>query len=250
MKYLHRVPLTHAKNFRDLGGYPTADGKVTKWGTLFRSDQLSYLTLDEWETLQERGIRTLIDLRSNSESSAEPIRAAYPVEYHLIPLMKAVDEESDNASSQFIRSMKLDYPEILFGNLPGMVEILDVILDSLSSGNGNIVFFCAAGKDRAGITAALLLYLCGVSREDIIADYMVSANYDGWTDLDSITASLPPDVAAMLPDDEELLNLYGSEPETMSSLLDLFDSKDIRKRLEDNGFSEEKQSRLVTLMTE
>ncbi len=254
-KNFRRIPLENASNFRDLGGYPTENGKVTKWGILYRSNALSDLTSEDWEILQDLGVSTLIDLRSSSELEEAPIVSDYSVNYHSISLMKALDEtsddSSDDASSEYLQSMTLDYTDILFNNIPGMVEVLDVILDNLSSENGSTVFFCTAGKDRAGITAALLLYLCGVSREDIIADYMVSGNYNGWADIDSIRASMSPEMLEMLPDDDDaLLNLYGSEPKTISALLDSFESEDIRECLAENGFGEEKQAELVALMTE
>ena len=40
-----------------------------------------------------------------------------------------------------------------------------------------VLFHCTAGKDRTGVVAALLLWLAGVSEEDILADYIVSGPY-------------------------------------------------------------------------
>ncbi len=253
-KNLRRIPLENASNFRDLGGYPTEDGKVTKWGILYRSDKLSNLTDEEWDVLNNLGVETIIDLRGDSESEADPITPNYTVDYEAISLMNSFedpDDSTDAAESQFAQSMQTDYTSTLFGNLPGMVEILDVILEKLSSGEGSVVFLCSAGKDRTGITAALLLYLCGVSREDIVADYMVSSNYNGGVDIDRVMSAMPEDMLSLLPEDEtELMKVLGSEPETITELLDAFESEDIRECLAENGFGEEKQAELVALMTE
>ena len=61
------VPLSGAFNFRDLGGYPTADGRVTRWGTLFRSDTLHELTVADVDLLRSLGLATIIDLRTSRE---------------------------------------------------------------------------------------------------------------------------------------------------------------------------------------
>ena len=39
-----RLGMSGTPNFRDFGGYPTADGGRVKWGYLYRSGQLSALT--------------------------------------------------------------------------------------------------------------------------------------------------------------------------------------------------------------
>ena len=61
------VPLEGAANFRDLGGYRTADGRSVRWGTLFRSDALSELTPGDVKTVQGLGLRLVCDFRSDPE---------------------------------------------------------------------------------------------------------------------------------------------------------------------------------------
>ncbi len=251
---LRRIPLENAHNFRDLGGYPASDGKVTRWGILFRSDNLSNLSENDWETLKRLNIKLIIDLRSSSERSGSPIEAPSPIDYEPVSLMKEIDtmgSASDAASitSQFMKSMVLDYSRSLFGNITGMVKILGLISDELATGKGSVVFLCSAGKDRTGMTAALLLYLCGVSREDIIADYMVSSTYNA-NGINKIIASMLPDMAKMMPSPDKMQDLLSSKPETIEALLDSFEEKDIRKCLAENGFDEEKQAALVRLITE
>jgi len=58
------VPLETAHNFRDLGGYPTSDGRTTRWGVAYRSDALYSLNQADWARLQARNVRHVIDLRS------------------------------------------------------------------------------------------------------------------------------------------------------------------------------------------
>ncbi len=254
---LRRIPLEHLHNMRDLGGYPTTDGLGTKWDLLYRSDSPASLTPDEWNALKDLKITQLIDLRSESEQQSSPITPGYPVDFHAISLMKELDTGAAAASQmpmvtqamqQFMGSMDLDYTKSLFGNLSGAVEILDLILDNVKSG-GSTLFFCSAGKDRTGIVAALVLHLCDVAREDIIADYMVSSTYNE-KGINQLLSSIPAQWAAMLPDKSVLSKYLDSAPETMASLLDSFEKQDIRATLADNGFGPDKQAELKSLMTE
>ena len=61
------LPLVGAYNFRDMGGYPTTDGRVTRWGRLFRSDTLHALTESDLRGLREIGLKCVIDLRTARE---------------------------------------------------------------------------------------------------------------------------------------------------------------------------------------
>ncbi len=261
MMYQRRIALEHLHNLRDLGGYPAKDGTVTKWHRLYRSDNPSFLTDEEWKVLQNLGVSLLIDLRSEQEKAKSPVVPGYPLEIQAVSLMKELDDldgsspqdqQSDDdpnaAADHIMKSMELDYTKTLFGNLTGAVQILDLILKNLKSG-GSTMFFCSAGKDRTGITAAMVLYLCGVAREDIIADYQVSATYNE-KGINRLIESVPESLISILPDKETLRKNLGSEPKTMADLLDSFESRDIRTSLSENGFGPEKQQELAGLMTE
>src|SRR5277367_5117220 len=71
---LRMIPLQGGRNFRDLGGYTTVDGRRIRWGRVFRSGAISYLTDRDHEYLKPLGIRTVCDLRSPRERQREPIR--------------------------------------------------------------------------------------------------------------------------------------------------------------------------------
>ena len=66
------LPLEGGRNFRDLGGYETVDGKTVKWGRLYRSGVLTHLTGDDYDYLREREISTIVDFRSTGERAGEP----------------------------------------------------------------------------------------------------------------------------------------------------------------------------------
>ena len=57
-------------NARDLGGLPTGDARVTRWGAVVRSDHLDELTPEGWRAVKAYGIRTVVDLRNDDERTA------------------------------------------------------------------------------------------------------------------------------------------------------------------------------------
>ena len=95
------LPLVGAYNFRDLGGYPTVDGRVTRWGTLYRSDTLHELTPADLEVLRGLGLASVIDLRTASEveqTGRGPL-AAEPIRYlHLSVMQEGMSQGEDPRS--------------------------------------------------------------------------------------------------------------------------------------------------------
>ena len=86
------LPLVGACNFRDLGGYPTVDGRFTRWGKLFRSDTLHELTEEDLELLRQIGLTSIIDLRTKTElerTGRGPL-AEEPIAYRSTPVTRIV----------------------------------------------------------------------------------------------------------------------------------------------------------------
>lgn len=247
---LKRIPLQGAHNFRDLGGYPTADGRCTRWGLLYRSDALSALSRADWTLLLRRGIKTVIDLRSLPEAQAAPLSPPEGVQALHFSLMQELDGAlpgPGTGEKRVLDSMLLDYKNMLFGSLPCCAGILRAIAGRLDA--GSVVFMCSAGKDRTGIIAAVLLYLCGVPREDIVADYMVSSTYNA-NGFNRKLSSIPQSIRALIPDPAMLQSCLASQPETISTLLDELDRRDFRTLLEGAGFSLKQQELLTAALTE
>jgi protein-tyrosine phosphatase len=168
-----RLRLAGAHNFRDLGGLPTADGRRTRAGLLFRSDALFALTDDDVEALRGLGISTVVDLRAPSEIDRDghgPF-VAPPVRYvnHILfgdPAFLTSDDlerwDSDVGGG---------YLDGLEATREAAIAVLDLMVqpDSLP-----LVFHCNAGKDRTGVVAAIVLGCVGVTREAIVTDYLVT----------------------------------------------------------------------------
>ena len=168
--------LSGAVNFRDLGGYPAAGGRRVRWGRVFRSDAL-LLDDTDLEDLAHLGLRTVYDLRSGEERENFPNRLPEGLNVVEIPLINrsegeeapVIDDTDDGEA--FLAQL---YLHVLDRSAETFASILSGIADE---DNLHVVFHCAAGKDRTGMVAALLLAVLGVSDEDIVADYELTSRY-------------------------------------------------------------------------
>jgi protein-tyrosine phosphatase len=156
-------------NFRDLGGHATPDGPV-RHGRVFRSDSLAHVNADDLEHLvEERGVRTVVDLRGATEVDAypnHPMRDAGATIHH-VPLIDPAKREQSGFEWETMTLVDL-YRFILMSAGPQFVEVMQIIAEPA---NHPLVFHCAAGKDRAGLIAATVLGLLQVDDEEIVADY-------------------------------------------------------------------------------
>jgi protein tyrosine/serine phosphatase len=161
-----RVRVPGTRNLRDVGGYPAARGRETRWRTLFRTDQLDRLPPSSVELLEVVGVRQVIDLRWPHELVHAPSAfAEHPrVAYRSIPLLE------DDPTPQI--GLPGVYRFILDNRGPSLVE---VVRSLLAPGGLPAVIGCAAGKDRTGITIALLLAAVGVPAGVIADDYRLTA---------------------------------------------------------------------------
>ncbi|PPK69155.1 tyrosine-protein phosphatase [Actinokineospora auranticolor] len=158
-------------NFRDLGGYPTADGGAVRWGLLYRSDSLGKLAGTDLDRFRELDVRTVIDLRHDYEIAARGRVPALPgLVYHHLPIEhRAFDQTGLDSAvdpGRYLADRYLEYAE------DGVVE-LRAALTALAE-PGTAVFHCASGKDRTGVLAALVLALVGVSESDVVADFALT----------------------------------------------------------------------------
>jgi protein-tyrosine phosphatase len=159
-------------NVRDLGGLPTLDGRTVRRGQVFRADGVHRLRGDDLLAARALGLRTVIDLRTDDEVGRGRFpHEDYPVAWHHLPVLRRIwsDDElvAGGSAAEFLRDRYLDMLVHGGDSIARAVELV--------AGGAPALFHCAAGKDRTGVVAAVLLGLLGVSHDDIAADYHASA---------------------------------------------------------------------------
>lgn len=161
-----------AFNLRDLGGYATDTGETTRWGTLYRADGLHRVAPDAVAGLATLGWQTVLDLRTIPEVDAGAYRADGVQVIHL-PMLRetwSTDTRRDADPVSFLVERYLEMLDHGADAIAAAVAILG------APGRLPAVFHCAAGKDRTGVLAALVLAVAGVADETIAADYALSAS--------------------------------------------------------------------------
>ena len=162
------VSLEGCLNFRDLGGYPTDDGRSVRWQQVYRSDGLQALTeADVTRLRDELRIGTVIDLRSTPElrATGRGLLGGDPISFHHLPLYDGKMEALDDPAAV------ISLTDRYFLLATHAREQIGRVITAVAEAEAPLVYHCAAGKDRTGIVSAILLGLLGVREEIIVADY-------------------------------------------------------------------------------
>jgi protein tyrosine/serine phosphatase len=202
------IALEGSANFRDLGGWAAAGGRRVRRGRLYRSDALHRLTAADVALLRGLGVATVVDLRSSHEVEAEgrgPL-CDPPARYHHVPFF---DGERSGASAP-----PGDLAEIYFQMLRFAAKPIARALEVLAACEAPAVFHCAAGKDRTGVLAAVLLSALGVADEDVVLDYARTQ-----AAMELVTARLRESDAYAYVFTELPPETLHARPETMRALL-------------------------------
>ena len=247
-EYTRALEVEGAYNVRDLGGYPTGDGRTTRWGKYLRADTLANVTPGGVDTLLEYGVRNIIDLRRSSDIQLRPspfIGNESVTYYHQnmsgdVALQRREDLEGiEDAAERRGRS----YVAILEQRKHILHQIFSILAmpDALP-----VLVHCNAGKDRAGLAAAFMLDICGVPRETIIDDYGLTARY-----LVRRHYAHNPDVSP----EEYTWTDYRQDvcpPRSMEITLELLDAKygGVQGYLRDAGITDDQLSAIREAMTE
>jgi protein-tyrosine phosphatase len=171
------LPFEGAHNFRDLGGYPSRFGGMTRWGVLYRAAGLSEMTTADLDEFAELGITTVFDLRRDDEREVAPD----PVPTVHVCLMSRVLSNAPmpergslvdhDDGTQFMRQL---YSGLLAHAGGEMGRLIRQVADGDAL---PAVFHCTAGKDRTGVVAALILLAVGVDRESVLDDFELTNRY-------------------------------------------------------------------------
>jgi protein-tyrosine phosphatase len=196
-------------NLRDVGGYATLDGRVTRWRTLFRSGCMDRLSLPGQEWLVERaGLRTVIDLRQDDEIVSRPnvFADSARVRYRRVPLFDGPPPEDVPIP------LEVGYWRMLEQRHTRVRAVFEQLLEP---GALPALIHCYAGKDRTGVLVALILAAVGVPYATVAADYALSAACLGAEVVDQTRAWLTERGWSW----EEYSHLCGSPAELMLDLL-------------------------------
>ena len=187
------IPFSHAVNFRELGGYPAADGRHVRYGQFYRGGCLAELdTAADHALLESFALKTVLDLRSTGEASAQPDPVLPGVEYVRISGMDVGGSEVDyspagmqtteltadmleravDAATQGLLPLNDAYRNILLNNAAYRFLVRCMVEERTP-----ILFHCTAGKDRTGMAAVLVLLLLGADRKTAVADYALTNVY-------------------------------------------------------------------------
>lgn len=189
-----RIPVPGTANLRDLGGYPTTDGRAVLRGRLFRSEGLSYAGADEalgvWdaahaEHFERLGLRTVIDLRAPKELEVDPSAWHAATGAHVIsmPVLEGGEGSATYVFGDLLSGVRTSF------RVPDMVDLYKATLLRQSKVLGDVarvladsaatpaLVHCSAGKDRTGVTVALVLDVLGVPRDLVVADYALTQRF-------------------------------------------------------------------------
>lgn len=223
------LPIQTAFNVRELGGYVNKEHKLLKKGRFIRSGGISELSEEDCEYLYDYGIRTIIDLRSESERSLKPDRLNNYKDVKNYAFSLSEDAEPSKMQSVIDASMDHLYCRILDKSQKMIGDIFKIMLAS----QGSVLFHCTAGKDRTGVLAMLLLKLADVDEETIINDY--AASYQNLLPYIHRLQKSLEDIHMKLP-----LHVFESDPENMRRTLAYFNQRySIRGYLTSAGLNEE-----------
>ena len=172
------LPVQKLRNFRDIGGYPTADGRRVVWGKVYRSGRLGRASESDLTYLENLGMKLVLDLRDDGEIDRHPDILPHNCRYEHIHI--AEHELVGRSDVIFKRQHLLHHfteaykTSLVDRGAKGYGQVLKVLSEEE---NLPAVLHCTAGKDRTGVLAAIVLGILDVMDEDIIQDYTLSAPY-------------------------------------------------------------------------
>ncbi|MEW1647494.1 tyrosine-protein phosphatase [Streptomyces sp. NPDC091219] len=178
--------LSGVRNFRDVGGLPTVDGRRVRHGVLFRSGHLAHATEEDAAFLGSLGLHTIFDFRNASDQKLEGPDVELPgVRNVNLPL---TDPADGSEFWKMVRDGEMEQLREILGDGKAAARMIasyrtivtertaehSQVLRSLAEDSVPALMHCAAGKDRAGLSIAVTLLAVGVERDAIVADYLES----------------------------------------------------------------------------
>lgn len=179
-----RLLLQESPNFRDFGGYATADGRRVRWGQLYRSGQLDRIEPADQQEIARLGIRLVCDFRRDAEREMAPNRFAPGhaprIENLAITpgssasLFEQTDTSNGAAVDDYgVQLMIAINRDLALEQIPAYTRLFKALVES----DGPVLIHCAVGKDRTGFAAALIKAALGVPEPALLHDYLLTDRY-------------------------------------------------------------------------
>ncbi|MFK4507938.1 tyrosine-protein phosphatase [Bradyrhizobium daqingense] len=174
--FARHLALQGASNFRDLGGYPTTDGRTTRWRHIFRSNHLGQLTPADVEIIRALGVRSAFDFRGREERAAgvcvvnEITVHSLPIEPTVVAALRAELARGRLTAPVALELMRESYRNYVRHNTHSFRSLFGHLLED----HAPLVIHCTAGKDRTGFASALILHALGVPDDIIAEDYLLT----------------------------------------------------------------------------
>ncbi len=233
------LPFDGLSNARDVGGLPLDGGGHVRAGVLLRTESLEALTASDVSRLTGLlGVRQVIDLRKDGEvlRFGRGALHAAGVETHRLSFIPEegrglveIDDDADPVVHNYLTYLTDRGENVVAG-----VRLIAGLAD------GATVVHCAAGKDRTGVLVALVLSAVGVPRDDVVADYALSA-----TRIDDMFHRWSTAEGLPMPDADEL-DRHRPRAEVMAGFLALLDQRygGPVEWLQANGLTDDQLARL------
>ncbi len=180
------IPMENASNFRDLGGIPTKDGRVVKWGKIYRSGKLNKLDSKDLDYFNTLGINTIVDFRDDVEVVKDKTR--FPTNREINKIRTPIGDRSGNMQAELRKQIK-SADQKTFDSEKFVADVMREFIDTFAFqyqpfldlvddlDKAPVLYHCSAGKDRTGLGTAIILGMLGVDREVILDDFMMSNYY-------------------------------------------------------------------------
>ncbi len=196
------LELEGASNVRDLGGWPTSDGRRVRFGRVFRSAALTGLTERDTAILAGTGLRSVCDLRGTREAEQAPsaLGGLPGVTVHRLPIEPSVGASlrdllatRDATGEDVMTVMRRAYVAYALEWSHRYRAVFALLADETAL---PLLLHCSAGKDRTGFGSALILTVLGVPYAAVREDYLASNRL--WRGGGGVAAGLPEPVSVTL----------------------------------------------------
>jgi len=225
----HRLDLQGAYNFRDVGGYRTANGKTVKREMIYRSEALAQLTDRDYEQLAALKIKVLCDFRGDDEKQRAPTKwrgsevEMFPQPIEARSSSPWIAKLMQGGSASELKAMMTGlYGQFVTTNAPSYQRLMRRITD----GGLPVLYHCSAGKDRTGVFTALLLRVLGVPKATVMEDYLLTNRYVLTEKaMATMAASMKGYGMTSIPSAEALKPLLAVEPEYLEAVFATIDKE-------------------------